>query len=171
MSDATSDSFRRTLDQIADLAHKHPDYRFEYIHSYISQLTALGDPAAWAAEIDAQWQELPPPRQEACQQLFDHALLRARQANYRPVNRLDAFLERQLHGVEDEEAVLKGTVSQVLRQLEERKRAQQPQPTPTQLPPLQPQPVQPGPPHKAPAAGRTNPLNPRQIPKGPEEKV
>lgn len=169
MSDAASDSFRRSLEQIADLARKHPDYRFEYIQSYISQLGSAGDSGLWVAELDQQWQELPPPRQEACQQMFDFALLRARQATYRPINKLDAFLERQLHGVEDEEAVLKGTVSQVLRQLEERKqRAAAPPPGPPPGPQGSAMPAMPV--GRPPAAGRTNPLNPRQIPKGPDEK-
>ena len=35
---SNSDSFRRTLEQIASLAQKHPDFRFEYIQSFIGQL-------------------------------------------------------------------------------------------------------------------------------------
>ncbi|HEY9841064.1 MAG TPA: hypothetical protein V6D23_11455 [Candidatus Obscuribacterales bacterium] len=164
MSDSKRDSFRRILEQIASLARMHPDYRFEYIQNYASQLGSQSD-QAWIDELDAQWQELPAPRQEACLQLFDYALLQARQATYRPVNPLDAFLERQLFGIEDEEAVQKGTVSQALRQFEERKR-------PAAAPgsatgPATPPPASP-PAGRTPAAGRTNPLNPRQIPK--EEK-
>lgn len=169
MSDAASDSFRRSLEQIADLARRHPDYRFEYIQSYISQLGSEGEVTPWIETLDAQWREMPAPRREACLNMFENALLLARQATYRPVNELDAFLERQLYGVQDEQAVLKGTVSQVLKQLDERRRATNP-PSPGTAPMPQGSALPAMPVGRPPAAGRTNPLNPRQIPKGPEDK-
>lgn len=163
MSETTPDIFRQTLEQIARLAGEHPEYRFEHIHSYTSQLTPTSDSKAWISELEQQWRELPAPRQEACQQIFDYALLRARQTTYRPVNALDAFLERQLYGIEDDQIVHKGSVSQALRSLEERKRPPAPPPAPQPAPPAsagRPQ-----------AAGRTNPLSPRHLPKGPDDKV
>ena len=77
MSDAASDSFRRSLEQIADLARRHPDYRFEYIQSYISQLGSEGEVTPWIETLDAQWREMPAPRREACLNMFENALLLA----------------------------------------------------------------------------------------------
>lgn len=146
-----SDTFGQILEQIARLARQHPDYRFEYIHAYTSQLAPELDPAPWIEHLELQWQALPLARQEACRQIFDYALLQARQATYQPVNELDLFLERQLYGIQDEQVVHKGAVSQALKQLEDRGNKRPAGRTPA-----------------APAAGRTNPLNPRQLPKPPE---
>ncbi|PKL76138.1 MAG: hypothetical protein CVV27_11835 [Candidatus Melainabacteria bacterium HGW-Melainabacteria-1] len=151
--------FRQLLEQIAELTGKHPDYRFEHIDSMMGSLA--GDAAGWVMTLDAQWQELSPQRQEALAQIFEHALLRARQATYRPLNALDAFLERQLYGIEDEQIIQKSAVSQALKQYEERRR-------PPVGQPASPAPASPPVPGRSPAAGRTNPLSPRQLPKGPE---
>ncbi len=159
MSESRPDSFRQILEQIARLAVEHPDYRFEHIQSYTSQLTPGSKTSTWVQELDKQWQEMPAPRQEACQQMFDYALLRARQATYKPVNALDAFLERQLYGIEDDQIVHKGSVSQALKTLEERKRP------PAQPPAPAAQPI-----NRHQAAGRTNPLSPRHLPKSPDDK-
>lgn len=181
MSETQRDSFRQILGQIAELAARHPDYRFEHIDSYIRQLGS-GDSKPWIEAIDKDFQQLPPARQEACQQLFEYALLRARQTTYRPVNDLDAFLERQFYGIEDDQVIQKSAVSQALKQIDDRRRianSPAPQPGPQAGPPPGPPPGPQGqalpqvplhPPaaRPAPAAGRTNPLNPRQIPKGGE---
>ena len=144
----SDNAFHQTLKAIAELAQAHPDYQFEYIQPYIDQLRVVEDSESWSKGISTQWQELSDTRQEACKQIFDYALLRARQTNYRPVNELDAFLDRQLYGVQDTQSAKKGLVSQALKQIEERKRPPSPPPGP--------------PPSRHP--GRTNPLNPRNLP-------
>ncbi|MGV3524377.1 MAG: hypothetical protein ACO1RX_09135 [Candidatus Sericytochromatia bacterium] len=143
-----SESFRQTLEHIAQVVQQHPEYLFEGIAAYTRRLQNGEPVAAWIDEIVQQWQELSAPRQEACQQIFDYALLRARQATYRPVNALDQFLENQLYGIQDGEVVQKSAVSQALRQLDEQVRKRPPAPAG----------------RTAPVAGRTNPLNPRQLP-------
>lgn len=142
-----SDAFYQTLEQIAKLALRQPHYQFEYIQPYVDQLLAIDDQASWCEGLYQQWQQMALPRQEACQQLFDYALLLAKQATYEPVNELDAFLERQLYGVQDTQAAQKGLVSQALKQYESSRR---PPPAATRHP------------------GRTNPLSPRNLPKPPE---
>lgn len=150
----SDNAFLQTLEAIAELAQAHPDYQFEYIQPYIDQLRVVENTNSWSKGIANQWDELSETRQEACRQIFDYALLRARQTNYRPVNELDAFLDRQLYGVQDTQSPKKGLVSQALKQIEERKRP----PSPPAGPP--------GPPPSR-HPGRTNPLNPRNLPPGP----
>lgn len=139
-----SNSFQESLELIAQLAARYPDYEFELIQSYVQLLhqdLQRGQTAeAWIQNLTQLLAEMPPHRADICHQLFDHALLKAKQATYQPVNELDAFLERYLYGIKDEKAVQKGTVSQALRQMEDQQRKRTPQPPP------------------AARAGRTNPL-------------
>lgn len=139
----TDTPFSSVLEQIAELHQKHPDYTFEYIHEYIVDLDEEDAPKAWVVKLYNQWQEMSEPRQQACAQIFQAALHRAQQATYRPVNALDAFLERQLYGIQDEKVVEKGLVSAALKQREQQREEQDNARRPAR--PLRP--------------GRTNPLN------------
>ena len=140
-----SETFRQILEHIGSIARHHPDYRFEYIDHFTRKLAPELDHMPWVEDLHSQWQSMPAPRQEVCQEIFAAALLQARQTTYQPLNELDLFLERQLYGIQDEQVVHKGAVSQALKQFEDRKR-----------PPAPP---------RAPVSGHTNPLNPRQLPK------
>jgi len=135
-----SNSFQETLELIARLAEKHPDYEFEPIQSYIETLHQSSSVEAWVQQLNQDLDEMLPHRADICQQIFEHALLKARQATYKPVNDLDAFLERYLYGIKDEKAVQKGSVSQAIKKMEEQQQRKR-------VPP-------------SPRAGRTNPLPP-----------
>jgi len=148
------DSFRQTLEQIAALARQHPEHEFEGIQSWVQTLHQGQTSTDWVETLESQWQALPEPRQDVCQQIFAHALLRARQATYQPLNALDAFLERYLYGVQDEQIVQKSAVSQTLKQIDESQRR-----APVRTPQHPHQPAAP-----PPRAGRTHPLPPTRLP-------
>lgn len=169
-----SEAFREVLEQVTRLASQHPEHQFELIQPYIDELHQARQnqgAEAWRDSLLSQWAELSEARQQACLDMFQHALQTARQATYTPVNDLDLFLEKRLYGIQDEEAVSKGLVSQALKQVQEqqeqmsRKRAPSPPPTPPNAaaPPPGTGPMKTPPPKQAPLpprAGRTNPLPP-----------
>ena len=165
-----NEAFGKTLKDIVEVAVAHPAYNFELIQSYISELRAASDEAgrtAWQDKLNQQFAELTEPRQQACQDLFTYALRLARQATYTPVNDLDVFLEKQIYGVQDDQAINKGLVSQVLKAAEQAEAARK-------RPPVQPPqrgtgPVKPQSAALTPQqrAGRTNPLPP--VPGRPPE--
>lgn len=149
----TETSFSSILEQITQLHQKHPDYTFEYIQEHIAVLDDEDSSQAWVVKLYNQWQEMSEPRQQACTQIFQAALLRAQQSTYRPVNDLDAFLERQLYGIQDDQVVHKGLVSAALKQRDQQRDQQrdpQKDPPPEALRHRQVRPNRPG---------RTNPLN------------
>lgn len=141
-----SNSFQETLELIARLAQKHPDYEFELIQTYIQELHQSPNTEVWVQKLSQDLEQMLPHRADICQQIFEHALLKARQATYKPVNQLDAFLERYLYGIKDDQAVQKGSVSQAVKKLEEQQRKRVTPPS---------------------RAGRTNPLPPQTLPQHP----
>ncbi len=151
----TETSFSSILEQITKLHQKHPDYTFEYIQEHIAILDDEDSSQAWVVKLYNQWQEMSEPRQQACTQIFQAALLRAQQSTYRPINDLDAFLERQLYGIQDDQVVHKGLVSAALKQRDQQKEQQQDALRNRQVRPNRP--------------GRTNPLNSVVLPSRPPE--
>lgn len=150
----TDTPFSSILEQIAELHHKHPDHTFAYIQEYIALLDDEDSPKAWVVKLYNQWQEMSVPRQQVCTQIFQTALQQAQQATYRPVNDLDAFLERQIYGIQDEKVVEKGLISAALeqqkqqRQHAQNKASESPMPHDAARRNLRPN-----------RPGRTNPLN------------
>ncbi|MBF2052860.1 MAG: hypothetical protein IGS03_05260 [Candidatus Sericytochromatia bacterium] len=149
-----AEAFTQTLEAIAALAQKHPDYQFEMIHNWTQQIqSGQSTPADWVQEVTRQWQAMPDARRDICQQIFEQSLLRAKQATYQPVNALDAFLERYLYGIQDEQVIQKSLVSKTLKQIDDSQRR-------SQTAPIRPPQPGPSPGGLTPRAGRTNPLPP-----------
>lgn len=140
---AYPEQFRKILQEVLALSQTHPTYNFELIQEFVETLRQASQPESqiqtWVEELSV----LPEARQEAGLRIFEYALLKARQATYRPVNSLDRFIEYQLFGIQDEKIVENATISQILR-------AQQESVPPVRKPPRSTQP--------------TNPLNPRNLP-------
>lgn len=141
--------FTAALEAIVGIATAHPDYRFEIIQSWVDQLK---DQSLTIPALVAQLGELSPERQRVGLDMFEYALLRARQATYRPRNALDTFIEQQLYGVQDAQAIEKSLVGEFLRQQEARAKA------PVDHLPF----VEPGA-----ARPKTQPLPPGQVPPRP----
>ena len=140
---AYAEQFRETLQAVADLSRQHPGYVFEWIQEFALQLREAPRPETLIQDWVAQLAALSEARQEAGLRIFEQALLRARQATYQPLNRIDLFIEQQLYGIQDPQIVESATVSQLLKS-------------------------QAAPARKSPARSSqpTHPLNPRTLPTG-----
>ncbi|MGE3728154.1 MAG: hypothetical protein AB7I41_21545 [Candidatus Sericytochromatia bacterium] len=148
------EQLKNVIQDVYQLSQAHPDYVFEMIQDFVSQLRSNEEPQALIDHWVKQLSALSEPRQEAGLRMFEYALLKARQSTYHPVNAMDAFIERQLYGVSDEKAIEKGTVSQLLRAQQAQGTGQLQEPPAVRKPPRT-------------SNQPTNPLNPRNLPPVP----
>lgn len=144
--------FTTALEAIVGIAAQHPDYRFELIQPWVDQLQ---NRSLTVAALATQLSELSPERQRVGLDMFEYALLRARQATYQPRNALDTFIEQQLYGVQDAQAIEKSLVGEFLRQQEAA--ARPPKPAVDNLPFIE----------QSVGRPKTQPLPPNQVPPRP----